>query len=225
MPDPQNQKGKELGVIYGNRFDRDEIYRNRVWKTLIQGWFQRHIPSKSEVLDLGCGYGQFINNVVCARKYAMDLNAGSKSKLNPEVTFLEQDCSSTWNLPDNSLDLIFSSNFFEHLLSKEDLAKTVREAFRCLRKGGRIITMGPNIRFVGGEYWDFFDHYIPLTELSVKECLETAGFRSEYVLDRFLPYSMVNAPQYPVTLLQLYLRAPIAWKWLGKQFVVIAKKP
>jgi hypothetical protein len=85
--------------------------------------------------------------------------------------------------------------------------------------------MGPNIRFVGGAYWDFVDHHIALTELSVKECLETAGFRSEYVLDRFLPYTMVNAPQYPVAFLWFYLRAPFAWKWFGKQLLVIAAKP
>jgi SAM-dependent methyltransferase len=175
----------ELDVIYGNRFDHAEVYRNNVWKKLIQHWFQSHIPAKSDVLDLGCGYGHFINNVVCGRKHAMDLNPVSRSKLNPEVEFLEQDCAATWNLSDNSLDVVFTSNFFEHLLSKDDLAKTVREAFRCLRKGGQIIVMGPNIRFLGGAYWDFFDHNLALTELSVKECLEATGFRSEYVLDRF----------------------------------------
>jgi SAM-dependent methyltransferase len=121
--------------------------------------------------------------------------------------------------------VVFSSNFFEHLGSKAEFAETVREAYRCLRKGGRIIAMGPNIRFVGGAYWDFFDHYLALTELSVKECLETAGFRSEYVLDRFLPYTMVNVPQYPIFLLRFYLRMPFAWKWFGRQFVVIATKP
>lgn len=225
MRENPDQRSRELEVIYGNRFNRAEVYRNSVWKMLVQCWFQPHIPTSSAVLDLGCGYGQFINNVICARKYAMDLNPVSRSKLNPEVAFLEQDCAATWNLPSNSIDVVFTSNFFEHLLSKADLAKTVKEAFRCLTKGGRIIAVGPNIRFVGGAYWDFFDHHIALTELSLKECLETAGFRSEYVLDRFLPYTMVNAPQYPLTLLWFYLHAPFAWKWFGKQFVVIAAKP
>jgi len=221
----QAQTRIELETMYSNRFEDSEAYRGRAWKTLIQHWFQRHVPVDSAVLDVGCGYGQFINNVVCTRKYAMDLNPVSRRELNPEVTFLEQDCASTWRLPDNSLDVVFSSNFFEHLGSKAEFAETVREAYRCLRKGGRIIAMGPNIRFVGGAYWDFFDHYLALTELSVKECLETAGFRSEYVLDRFLPYTMVNVPQYPIFLLRFYLRMPFAWKWFGRQFVVIATKP
>jgi SAM-dependent methyltransferase len=225
MLESQDPRQTELEVIYSNRFDRSETYRNQVWKTLIECWFQRHIAAGSTVLDLGSGYGQFINNVVCARKYAMDLNPVSRSKLKPGVEFLEQDCSTPWNLPDEHLDVVFTSNFFEHLLSKEDLAKTTRQAFRCLKKGGRIIAMGPNIRYVKGAYWDFFDHYLPLTELSVKECFETAGFRPEYVLDRFLPYTMVNAPQYPIAFLRLYLRMSWAWKWCGQQFVVIATKP
>ena len=45
------------------------------------------------------------------------------------------------------------------------------------------------------------------------------------MLDRFLPYTMVNAPQYPVALMKLYLQIPFAWKWFGRQFVVIAAKP
>jgi SAM-dependent methyltransferase len=152
----------------------------------------------------------------------MDANPAARGRLDPSVVFLEQDCSQTWNLSDGSLDVVFTSNFFEHLYSKADLMKTIVEARRCLRRGGRLIAMGPNIKFVGGAYWDFYDHYLPLTELSVKEALETAGFKMDLVLDRFLPYTMVNAPKAPVALMRLYLRMPFVWKWLGKQFVVIA---
>ena len=211
--------------MYRRRFDCSERYREQVWQTLIRYWFQRHIPVDSTVLDLGCGYGQFINHVACARKYAMDLNPVSKSRLHSNVTFLEQDCATAWNLAENGLDVVFSSNFFEHLPSKADLSRTVAEAFRCLRSGGRLIAVGPNIRLVGGAYWDFFDHHLPLSELSMRECLETAGFRCEYVKAKFLPYTMVNAPQYPPVILRLYLRMPLVWRWFGRQFVIIAAKP
>jgi hypothetical protein len=96
---------------------------------------------------------------------------------------------------------------------------------RCLKKGGRIIAMGPNIRYVGGAYWDFFDHHLPLTEISVRECFEVAGFRTQFMLDRFLPYSMVNVSRYPMIFLRLYLRLPLLWKLLGQQFVVMVLKP
>jgi SAM-dependent methyltransferase len=214
----------ELEVIYGNRFRTTELYRTEVWKTLIRHWFQAYVSPEATVLDLGCGYGEFINNIQCARKYGMDLNPSTKNKLNPDVTFLAQDCSAPWEVPDQTLDVVFTSNFFEHLLSKSDLTRTIAQAVRCLRVGGQLIAMGPNIKYVGGAYWDFYDHHLALTELSVKEAFEAAGLQAESVWERFLPYTMVDAPAYPLTLLRLYLAMPFAWRALGKQFLVIARK-
>jgi len=214
----------ELEAIYANRFKTTEVYRTEVWKTLIRHWFQAYVPSQAAVLDLGCGYGEFINNIRCARKYGMDLNPSTKKKLNPEVTFLAQDCSAPWELPDQTLDVVFTSNFFEHLLSKSDLTRTIAQAVRCLKVGGQLIAMGPNIKCVGGAYWDFYDHHLALTELSLKEAFEAAGLQTESVRERFLPYTMVNASAYPLALLRMYLAMPFAWKVLGKQFLVIARK-
>jgi hypothetical protein len=119
---------------------------------------------------------------------------------------------------------VFTSNFFEHLLSKSDLTKTIAQAVRCLKVGGQLIAMGPNIKCVGGAYWDFYDHHLALTELSLKEAFEAAGLQIESVRERFLPYTMVNAPAYPPTLLRIYLALPFIWRILGKQFLVIARK-
>ncbi len=70
------------------------------------------------VLDLGCGYGEFINTIRCRNKYAMDLNPDAPRFLSQDITFLHQDCSRRWQLPDASLDVVFTSNFFEHLPDK-----------------------------------------------------------------------------------------------------------
>jgi hypothetical protein len=37
-------------------------------------------------------------------------------------------------------------------------------------------------------------------------------------------YTMANARRYPSLLVALYLELPLAWKIMGKQFLVIAKK-
>jgi hypothetical protein len=50
------------------------------------------------------------------------------------------------------------------------------QARRCLRPGGRIIALGPNIRYLPGKYWDFYDHYLALTELSLGEVMAETGF-------------------------------------------------
>ena len=213
-----------LQEIYARRFDGQQQYRNRVWRVLVGTFFQQLIPNGCAVLDMGCGYGQFINNVAAATKYAMDLNPQTKQHLAGNVTFLEQDCSTRWSLPDESLDVVFSSNFFEHLPSKQSLENSIREAARCLKPGGRIIAMGPNARIVPGAYWDFWDHHIPLTERAVVELFEISGFTIERSIARFLPYTMVNKRESPLLLLKIYLKLPLAWRFLGHQFLVVGLK-
>jgi len=214
----------QLKQIYARRFDAQRDYRNRVWKVLVSDFFQGFLKPDDTVLDLGCGYGQFINHARVRTRYAMDLNPHSRESLAPGITFLEQDCSSPWPLPDDSLDLVFTSNFFEHLPAKMILERTIQEAVRCLKKDGRIIAMGPNIRCVPGAYWDFWDHHIPLSELSVSELLETNGFIVDSAIPRFLPYTMVNQRERPMLLIKLYLRLRFVWRILGHQFLVIGRK-
>lgn len=215
----------ELKRIYHRRFTETAAYRNRVWQVLTSNYFSRWVKPGHTVLDLGCGYGEFINNVKVAKKYAMDLNPDTQQHLAPNVHFLEQDCSTKWPVPENSLDVVFTSNFFEHLPDKQAVSNTLREAFRCLRQGGRLIAMGPNVKYVPGAYWDFFDHHTPLTECSLGEALEIEGFELAQVTSRFLPYTLVNAPQYPLVLLRIYLAFPVLWRIKGAQFLIVASKP
>jgi SAM-dependent methyltransferase len=127
-------------------------------------------------------------------------------------------------LPDNSLDIVFTSNFFEHLPDKAHLLATLREAHRCLQPGGRLIALGPNIRYLPGAYWDFWDHHVPLSDASLTEVLTNLGFRMERVVPRFLPYTMSDGRRHPLVLLRLYLRLPLAWRLFGRQFLVVAVK-
>ncbi len=217
-------EAEDLSRIYSARFDAVQSYRNRIWEVLTRAFFQKWIPQNASVLDLGCGYGEFINNIEATVKYGMDLNPQSRKKLAPTVTFLEQDCSHAWPLPEGSLDIVFTSNFFEHLPDKVTLGRTLDEAVRCLKKGGHLICLGPNIRHTGGAYWDFWDHHLALTEHSLTEALETRGMLIEAAWDRFLPYSMVRSRQHPLWMLKLYLHMPLLWKILGKQFLVIAQR-
>lgn len=215
----------DLSKIYHRRFARTMAYRNRVWEVLTRVFFSRWIAPDATVLDLGCGYGEFINNIAAGEKLAMDLNPDAQRHINPGTRFLLQDCAAQWPLPDSSLDVVFSSNFFEHLPDKERLNLTLREVLRCMKPGGRLIAVGPNIKFLHGIYWDFYDHHIYLTEASLGEALEIEGFRIEHIVPKFLPFTMVKAPQYPMFFVRLYIAFPWVWRILGKQFLVIAQKP
>jgi SAM-dependent methyltransferase len=215
---------EDLRRIYQTRFSGQAEYRRAVWKVLIDLYFQRYVGPTEVVLDLGCGYGEFINQIRCGARFAMDLNPDAPEQLASEVKCIVQDCSTRWPLADNSLDLVFTSNFFEHLPDKATLGRTLDEIHRCLKPAGRLLAMGPNIKYLPGTYWDFWDHYLPLTELALKEATENRGFIVEECVSKFLPYSMATGPRYPLLLLRLYLRLPFVWRIFGKQFLVVCRK-
>jgi len=221
---PDSELQVELKRIYDVRFTGKEAYRNRVWQVLTGHFFSRWIKASDAVLDVGCGYGEFINNIAAREKFAIDLNPSAVNHVHESVHLIQQDCTKPWPLRDNSVDVVFSSNFFEHLPTKQDLQALLLEAYRCLRPGGRLMTLGPNVKHLSGSYWDFFDHHLPLTELSLSEAMLMAGFTVDRAIEKFLPYTMSQGHQPPIWMLQLYLRMPFAWPIFGKQFLVIAHK-
>jgi SAM-dependent methyltransferase len=219
-----NSPSDELKALYGQRFQSREEYRNRVWQVLVTHYFQRYVTAQATVLDLGCGYGEFINHIACGTKYAMDLNPSTAALLAPEIYHILQNCSAPWPIGDNALDVVFTSNFFEHLPDKATLGLTLAQAHRCLKPGGLLVAMGPNIKYLPGQYWDFWDHLLPLTEASLQEGLVLHGFEMEECHAKFLPFTMSNAREYPMAFLKLYLKMPALWSIFGKQFLIIARK-
>lgn len=216
---------RDLEQLYKNRLEPNEDSRRAVWDVLVSRFFSRFITPDAAVLDLGCGFGEFINAVQARTRLAMDMNLTARDKLDPEVQFFFQDCSEPWNgIPENTLDLVFTSNFLEHLPDKTAVAKTFHEAFRCLKPGGRFIAMGPNIKHVPGRYWDFWDHQVPFTEKSLSEGLRADGFSIDLCKGRFLPYTMSLGRQYPILCVKLYLALPFLWRVFGGQFLVVARK-
>jgi len=209
---------------YQMRFSKNERYRNKVWKILCSEYFSKFVHTEANVLDLGCGWGEFINNVRASKRIAMDLNHAAADHLAQDVEFLLQDCSQRWEIQSESLDVVFTSNYLEHLPDKSHIESAVSEAFRCLKNDGLIICLGPNIKLVNGKYWDFWDHFTPITELSLSELLQLRGFTIKLCSPCFLPYSMSTGWKPPLALVSLYLKLPFMWRFFGKQFLVIGKK-
>lgn len=215
----------DLSIIYKSRFSKTGLdKRNRVWRILCEDFFQQHVPLQSKVLDLACGYGEFINNIKAYKKYGVDLNPDTPPHLSPEVDFKLTPAHDLSHIPDNSLDRVFTSNFLEHLPDKTSCDTVFRDVRRTLKPGGKFMILGPNIRYAYNEYWDYYDHYLPLSHLSLTEGLLLAGYVPETVIDRFLPYTMNNSRPTADWMIRMYLRMPVAWKLFGKQFFVVARK-
>ena len=213
----------DLARAYALRFGEAADYRVAVWKILISDFFQPIIGRDQSILDLGCGWGEFINQIEASQRFGMDLNPDSSARLHPGIRFLEQNCAIPWALPDASLDVVFTSNFLEHLPSKAEVDATLAQARRCLNPGGRIICLGPNIKYLAGRYWDFWDHFVPITEASLCEVLRLRGFAIERCVARFLPYTMSDGRRAPLWLIRAYIRMPWIWPLFGRQFLVIGR--
>jgi SAM-dependent methyltransferase len=216
----------DLAKLYRHRFQPDALApKRRIWKVLCRDFFSRYVRADAVVLDLACGYGEFINEIVAAKKFAIDLNPDSPDHVAKDVTFYSTPADDLSMIADSSVDVVFTSNFFEHLPTKNVLNDVLSEVLRVLRPGGRILMMGPNIRYLPGEYWDFYDHHIPLSEHSLSEGLVSIGFEIHEAIGKFLPYTTISRiPQHPL-LVALYLRVRPAWWLMGKQFFVVAAKP
>jgi SAM-dependent methyltransferase len=215
----------DLSAIYDKRFrDIGLAKRQSVWKILCKDFFQKILPGHATILDLGCGYGEFINNIQGVRKCAIDLNPDSPTFLSDDVRFERVPATDLSVFEEGFFDVVFTSNFLEHLRDKDQCDQVFREVRRVLKPGGRFIVMGPNIRYAYREYWDFYDHYLPLSHLSLSEGLHIAGFDIERVIARFLPYTMKGRAPTADFLVKIYLRVPAMWPLFGKQFLVIAKR-
>jgi SAM-dependent methyltransferase len=215
-----------LSALYDYRFkEAERPQKLMIWKTLCEAFFQKLIGEDQIILDLASGYGEFSQNIRGKKKIAVDLNPDAKSFLPEGTEFHNCSATSIPGVATGSVDVVFTSNFLEHMRTKEELNLLFQEVKRILRPGGRFVVMGPNIRYVYAEYWDFYDHYLPLSHLSLEEGLVQAGFEIERLIPRFLPYSTRSALPKATFLIRAYLAMPLAWRFLGKQFLCVARTP
>ena len=213
-----------VGEIYTTRFEGLIEQRRRLWQVLCASFFQEYISSEDTVLDLGAGYCEFINHIVCRRKLALDINEDAELFANPDVEVLCASATERFPIPNDSVDVVFASHFFEHLHSKGDMIAVLNNVKDVLKPGGLLLILGPNIRYSYDEYWDFFDHRIPLSDKAVTEILRALGFEIVKVLPRFLPYTTKSRyPRWPI-LVKLYLRLPLAYRVFGKQMFIVGRK-
>src|SRR5690242_2343365 len=122
----------ELETIYKQRFAGREAERDRVWKILTRHYLQRWVDPAATVLDLGAGYCEFINNIRASHKIALDLNPMTPLKAERDVKVVPQDVTKNWAVEAESIDVVFSSNFFEHLPTKQALSHCLSEIHRVL---------------------------------------------------------------------------------------------
>jgi Methyltransferase domain len=209
--------------LYEYRFrDVDQSARAAVWR-VIAPYIHEQLDRPGKVLDPAAGRGEFINAVPAAERWAIDQVAYAEGTYEPGVRAIVSDVFEA-ELPPAYFDGVFVSNFLEHLTAQESVASFLGRMHTAVVPGGRIAIMGPNFRYCAREYFDMADHTLTFTHRAIAEHLYAAGFDPIRVEPRFLPYSFTGRhPPSPV-LARHYLRAPLAWRIVGKQFLVVGRR-
>jgi len=209
--------------LYQYRFRSvDQRRRDEVWAALAPMIHVR-LGRPERVLDPAAGRCEFINAVPATERWAVDAVAYEEGVAREGTHVIVAPIMDA-PLPREYFGGVFVSNFLEHLPDQEAVAAFLERMRDCTASRGRIAVMGPNFRHCAHEYFDFADHSVILTERGVAEHLYAAGFEPIEVHARFLPYTFTGRlPSHPA-LVRAYLRAPPAWRLLGKQFLVIGER-
>lgn len=224
QPDSEELPPIVLKEVYDLRFNEaDQATKDAIWRELGR-YLQRFIVPGAKVVDIACDLGYFIRHVKAAERWATDIRDVG-SALPGDIRFVRASgLELAGVMPNDYFDLAFFSNYLEHLASTEAVLEQLRVAHALLKPGGRILILQPNIRLIGGSYWDFIDHQTALTEKSLDEAATMAGFRTKQVIARFLPYTTKSSlPQHPF-FVRAYLAFPPAWWLFGKQTLYVGEK-
>lgn len=200
------------------KFDRK---RNILWSTLCKYFFSRYISRDSTVLDLGAGWCDFINNIQCKKKIAVDKWEGVSECANDDVEVHINSVDQMPYIHSSSVDIVFASNLVEHL-TRDELRSMIQESKRILKVGGFIILLQPNFRYSYKNYFDDFTHVSIWTDIGLKNFMESMGWKSIVHKNKFLPLTIKS--RFPVSslLIRLYLKSP--FKPFSGQMLLIFEK-
>jgi hypothetical protein len=213
--------------IYQYRFkETNRVAKDAVWNE-ISRWIYEQMGRPKRVLDPAAGEMEFLKNIPATEKWGVDLQEPASLQLramsNNGIRFIQGNIFDV-DLPLDHFEGIFVSNFLEHLRSPEEINALLTRLHGSLQKGGLIAVMGPNFKYCSADYYDCADHRLALTHISVEEFLFASGFQIEKTFPRFLPYSFRSRLPASPLLVKFYLRVPLAWRFLGKQFLIFARK-
>jgi hypothetical protein len=210
--------------IYAYRFkDVSRQVKVEVWATLAR-WIAKKLGNPAIVLDPAAGACEFINSVPASERWAVDMGQQVLT-LAGEGVRAQVGRIADVELPAGRFEGVFVSNFLEHLDGPEACAAFLEKMHALMAPGGRIVVMGPNFRCCPREYFDFADHILVLTEKSAAEQLFAAGFELLEVHARFMPLTFQGQRPPRNWVISAYLALPFAWRFFGKQFLLVAQKP
>jgi hypothetical protein len=206
-------------TYHETRFSYDRR-RKILWKCLWDYYFSDQIRPSDCVLDLGCGYGDFINSAVARKRIAIDSWPGCKDFLDPNVEPIITSVTDLTGLVNSSIDFAFASNLLEHL-EKNEIASMLASLRGKLGQNGTLTILQPNWKYAFREYFDDFTHTSVWSDISMSDFLRANDWEVIEVLPRFLPLSLKSKLPVQPWLIKAWLMSP--FKPLGKQMLIKAR--
>jgi SAM-dependent methyltransferase len=193
-----------------------------VWKVVAEH-LSTWVPASARVLEIGAGYCAWINNVVAARRVAVDIWPDVVRHANDDVEALVLDASRDLPTLGRRRSTWYSRRTSSNISSPGWRRQVVDDVGRMLKPGGRFIIIQPNFRYAAKHYFDDYTHRSVFTDVSLPNLLRAHGFAIDRVDPRFLPYSMrgTKLPIRPWTV-RAYLRSP--FRPMAGQMLVIAHR-
>lgn len=207
-------------AYHGTRFGPDRK-RDAVWAALWRHYFRHQVPADACVLDLGCGYGSFINQVQGARRrIAVDAWPGFPAYLDHGVEPVVGSVLALDPLADGEVDYALASNLVEHL-TRADFARMLEGLRPKLSPRGTLTLLQPNYQYAYRTYWDDYTHLTPWSHVGLADFLAAEGWQVLEVRPRFLPLTVKSRLPASHWLVAAYLASP--WKPLGAQMLLRAQ--
>ena len=122
---------RSLNDVYERRFDEDAARsKDAIWAEIAR-YLGRWIAPDSAVLELGCDRGHFIRNIRARERCGTDVRDMAEY-LEPGVAFVQADgLTLRDHLQFAHYDVVFASNYLEHLPSAEAVVEQLREIGRA----------------------------------------------------------------------------------------------
>ena len=140
----------------------------------------RMVRAENVLLSVGCSDRSYFDWIERAHgrvpaHWGVELYRPRPDDLPENATWYVASASHMPEIPDGSVDVVFSGQNFEHLQT-DDLVGFLRESRRVLRVGGYVVIDSPNRLATHPLHWRHPEHVVETSPAEAIEVLRLAGF-------------------------------------------------
>ena len=209
------QNYKKLSVFFSSVSEVTNIfYKNK---------FKKYINLRFNILDFGCGSGEFLKLIKCKYKVGIEVNKFSQKKLNKKNLLF---FSKIENIPKNiKFDTIFALSVLDHL---KDPISFIKKLSNKLKRNGVIIIIIRHDDKKQTQKNSFYkEHLYSWSLLSFNNLLNSIGLKSfeEGVIKMTLPpFFNFFKKILGIKLLSILSRIYFYFNFSDRRFYFICKK-